>query len=135
LVRLNRRRLDYCQKFQELIDGYNAGAKNVDAFYAELISLAQDLSEEEQWGIAENLSEEELALFDLPTQPEPKLSRKEQEEVKEVARELLDTLKAERLVLDWRKNQQTRAGVQLAIEEILDGLPEEYDGELSPNDN
>jgi type I restriction enzyme R subunit len=130
MVRLNRTRMDYYQKFQELIDEYNAGAKNVDAFYAELISLAQDLTEEEQRGIAENLTEEELALFDLLTQPDPKLSRKEQEQVKEVARELLDTLKAERLVLDWRKNQQTRAGVQLQIEKILDKLPENYDAEL-----
>jgi type I restriction enzyme R subunit len=64
------------------------------------------------------------------TQPDPQLSRKEQEGVKEVARELLDTLKAERLVLDWRKNQQTRAGVQLEIEKILDKLPENYDAEL-----
>ena len=33
-----------------------------------------------------------------------------------MAQELLDTLKAERLVLDWRKSQQTRAAVQLTIE-------------------
>jgi len=130
LVRLNRMRMDYYQKFQELIDEYNAGAKNVDAFYAELIFLAQDLSEEEQRGIAENLTEEELALFDLLTQPDPKLSRNEQEQVKKVARQLLDTLKAERLVLDWRKNQQTRAGVQLEIEKILDKLPEQYNADL-----
>ena len=35
-------------------------------------------------------------------------------------------LKAERLVLDWRKHQQTRAAVRLDIEMILDKLPEEY---------
>ncbi len=130
MVRLNRRRLDYYQKFQELIDEYNAGAKNVDAFYAELISLARNLSEEEQRGIAENLSEEELALFDLLTQPDPQLSRKEQEQVKDIARDLLDTLKAERLVLDWRKNQQTRAGVQVTIRDVLYQLPDAYDEDL-----
>ena len=74
--------------------------------------------------------EKHAERFPLLTQPDPKLSRKEQEQVKEVARELLDTLKAERLVLDWRKNQQTRAGVQLQIEKILDKLPENYDAEL-----
>lgn len=36
----------------------------------------------------------------------------------------------ERLVLDWRKRQQTRAGVQLQIETILDKLPEVYDKNL-----
>jgi type I restriction enzyme R subunit len=130
LVRLNKSRMDYYLKFQQLIDEYNSGAKNVDAFYAELISLAQSLTQEEQRGIAENLSEEELALFDLLTKPEPKLSRKDQEEVKAVARELLDTLKAERLVLDWRKRQQTRAQVQLTIETILDRLPQAYTPDL-----
>jgi type I restriction enzyme R subunit len=127
MVRLNRRRMDYYQKFQEMIDEYNSGATNVDAFFAQLVTFAQNLTEEEQRGVAENLSEEELALFDLLTQPHPKLSRKEQEEVKSVARDLLDTLKAERLVLDWRKNQQTRAGVQVTIRDILYQLPEAYD--------
>lgn len=127
MIRYNRSRMDYYQKFQQMIDEYNSGAKNVDAFYAELVSLAKELSEEEKRGISELLSEEELALFDLLTRPEPKLSRKEQEQVKAVARELLDTLKAERLVLDWRKRQQSRAAVQQQIEIILDKLPNVYD--------
>ena len=42
------------------------------------------------------------------------------------AGELLDTLKREKLVLDWRKRQQSRADVRLSIEKILDGLPEAY---------
>jgi type I restriction enzyme R subunit len=51
--------------------------------------------------------------------------------VKTAARELLDTLKAERLVLDWRKRQQTQAQVQLTVEEKLDAhLPEAYDVDL-----
>src|SRR5208337_1182960 len=76
--------------------------------------------------VAEQLTEEELAIFDLLTRPNMKLSRKEKEQVKQVAQELLDTLKAERLVLDWRKKQQTRAAVQLAIEQVLDKLPQAY---------
>jgi type I restriction enzyme R subunit len=127
MVRLNKSRMDYYQKFQDLIDEYNSGARNVDAFFAALITLTQDLDEEEKRGIAEQLSEEELALFDLLTKPEPRLSRKEKARVKQVARDLLDTLKAERLVLDWRKRQQTRAAVQLQIEKTLDKLPDTYD--------
>jgi len=122
--------MDYYEKFLELIEEYNKGAKNVDAFFTELLTLAQDLTEEEQRGIAEQLSEEELALFDLLTKPEPKLSRKEKKEVKDVARELLDTLKAERLILDWRKRQQSRAAVELAIQDLLDKLPETFDNDI-----
>jgi len=40
--------------------------------------------------------------------------------VKKVAEELLATLKRERLVLDWRKRQQSRAQVFITIEDILD---------------
>jgi type I restriction enzyme R subunit len=124
MVRLNKSRMDYYQQFQRMIDEYNAGATNVEVFFTQLISLAQALNAEERRGIAEQLSEEELALFDLLTRPGPKLSRRERQQVKRVAKELLDTLKAEKLVLDWRKRQQSRAAVQLAIAQILDKLPE-----------
>jgi type I restriction enzyme R subunit len=130
MLHLNKSRMDYYQKFQQMIDEYNAGATNIDAFFAQLVSLAQSLNEEERRGISEQLDEEELALFDLLTKPDPKLSRSEREQVKQVARELLDTLKAERLVLDWRKRQQSRAAVQLTVEQILDKLPGSYPTEL-----
>jgi len=113
-----------------LIDEYNSGAKNTEQFFAELVTFARNLTEEEQRGIAENLSEEELALFDILTRPNMKLSREEKKQVKAVAQELLDTLKAERLVLDWRKKQQTRAGVELTIQQVLDKLPEAYSTEI-----
>ena len=92
--------------------------------------MPRTLNEEEQRGIAEQLTEEELAVFDLLTQPEVKLSRSERAQVKQVAQELLDTLKAERLVLDWRKNQQTRAAVQVTIQKVLDKLPQVYTTDL-----
>jgi len=82
--------------------------------------LAQSLNEEEKRGISEGLTEEELAIFDLLTKPDMKLKKKQEQQVKKVAKELLDTLKRERLVLDWRKRQQSRAAVRHSIEEILD---------------
>jgi type I restriction enzyme R subunit len=126
MLRLNKSRMDYYQKFQQMIDEYNSGAKNIDAFFAELVSFAQALNAEERRGISEQLNEEELALFDLLTKPDVKLARDERDQVKLVAHELLDTLKAERLVLDWRKKQQTRAAVQLTIQNVLDKLPQTY---------
>jgi type I restriction enzyme R subunit len=41
-----------------------------------------------------------------------------------------DTLKNEKLVTDWKKKQQTRAGVKLTIEKTLDLLPEIYSTEI-----
>jgi type I restriction enzyme R subunit len=46
--------------------------------------------------------------------------------VKKVAHELLKRLKEEKLVLDWRKRQQSRAAVRLTIEQTLDELPKVY---------
>lgn len=45
---------------------------------------------------------------------------------KKVAKELLERLKGERLVLDWRKKQQARAAVRQLIEQMLDRLPSAY---------
>ena len=50
----------------------------------------------------ENMSEEELVIFDILTRPAPELSAEERAEVKKVARELLARLK-ELLVLNWRQ--------------------------------
>ena len=58
------------------------------------------------------------------------LSEEEKRQVKKVAREIVEILKKEKLVVDWRKRQQTRAAVWLTIEETLDRLPQRYTSEL-----
>jgi type I restriction enzyme R subunit len=56
---------------------------------------------------------------------------KEEQQVKKVGRELLEILKREKLVLNWRKRQQSRAQVRVTIEDIFDrGLPQAYSPEL-----
>jgi type I restriction enzyme R subunit len=93
------------------------------------MKFAEELNEEESQRIKEQLSEEELALFDIIKKPD--LTEKDKAKVKHAAKEMLVTLKAGRLFLDWRKRQQTRANVLLAIEETLDkNLPVIYDAKL-----
>jgi len=130
MLQLNKSRMDFYEQFQRLIAEYNSGAKNADAFFAQLVTFAQNLNEEEKRGVSESLTEEELALFDILTRPNLKLTRKEKEMVKEVAKDLLNTLKTEKLVLDWRKRQQTRAAVQVAIQQVLEKLPSAYSDNL-----
>lgn len=130
MIRLNPSRLDFQDRFQKLIDDYNAGSINLEFFFAELMKFAQSLNEEEKRTVSENLSEEELAIFDILTRPEPSLSDKEEQEVKKVAKELLEKLKWEKLVIDWRSKQQTRAAVRDLIEETLDQLPTVYTKDL-----
>jgi type I restriction enzyme R subunit len=130
MVAVNRTRADFLEKFQALIDEYNAGSANVEAIYEQLLKFAQRLNEEEQRHIKEKLSEEELAIFDILTKPRVDITAKEEREVKKVAKETLQTLKGEKLVLDWRKRQQSRAMVRLCINEFLDKLPQVYTPEL-----
>jgi type I restriction enzyme, R subunit len=125
MVTLNKTRAGFLERFQKLVDEYNSGAINVEIFFDRLKTFAEELNEEDKRNISEKLSEEELAMFDLLY--ESKLTKKEGEQIKLVAKKLLETLKHEKLVLDWRKRQQTRAAVLLAIQTILDeGLPETY---------
>jgi type I restriction enzyme, R subunit len=123
MVRLNHSRLDYQEKFEELIAEYNNGALNIEELFAQLVDFAQSLSAEDQRATREELTEEELALFDILAKPALSLTDAEIKQVKGVARELLDTLKQKKLVIDWRKKQQARASVKLCIRDFLGRLP------------
>ena len=130
MVRLNRTRADYLEKFQELIESYNAGSRNIEEIFRELLNLASILTQEQTRHMRENLSEEELTIFDILTRPGPDLTPEEQEEVKKVARQLLEKMK-DLLVIGWRQRVGSRARVRLAIEDALDeGLPRAYSKEL-----
>jgi type I restriction enzyme R subunit len=130
MIRANRTRMNYQEEFQQMIDEYNAGAANVEDFFAKLMAFTRKLSDEQKRGIAENLSEEELVIFDLLTKPDVRLTKAEEIEVKKVAKDLLEKLKAEKLVLDWKQKQTTRASVRYTIETVLDGLPRAYTTEM-----
>ena len=116
LVPRNRSRMDFYEAFQRMIADYNAGATNAETVFAQLVDFAKQLNEEERRGIREQLDDEQLAILDILTRPSPKLTKAEREQVRRLARELLDTLKAECLVLEWRSRQQTRAAVLVANE-------------------
>ena len=130
MVRLNKTRVDYLEKFQQMIDEYNEGAANLEEFFERLLEFVKELQDEDKRGVSEGLSEEELAVFDLITKPEMKLTKKEEGEVKKVARELLQALRREKLVLDWRKTQATRASVRVTVEDKLDELPKVFTREI-----
>jgi type I restriction enzyme, R subunit len=126
MVQRNRTRMNYLEKFQQMIEDYNTGAVNVEVTFDHLLRFVDDLGTEEQRTIAENLTEEELAIFDLLTRPNLSLTDRERDQVKRIARNLLDTLKREKLVLDWQKRQNTREAVRHSIRILLDQLPESF---------
>ena len=98
--------------------------------FEELLKLSNSLDEEQERHVRENLSEEELVIFDILTRPAPELGEDERAEVKRVARELLARLK-DLLVLNWRQKSAARSQLKLTIEDTLDlGLPRAYTPEL-----
>ena len=129
LVQLNRTRADYLTKFEDLIESYNAGSRNIEELFRELVALSRSLSDEQDRHVRENLTEEELTVFDILTRPGPDLTTEEREEVKKVTKDLLRRLKA-LLVLDWRQRVGARARVQEQIRQELDELPRAYTFEV-----
>ncbi len=129
LIRLNKTRTDFSEKFEALIETYNNGSRNIEELFDELMALSRNLSEEQQRHVRESMTEEELVIFDILTRPAPELSADERTEVKKVSRELLNKLKL-LLVLNWRQKSSARSQVKLAIEDVLDTLPPAYDRPL-----
>ena len=121
-------RKNLVDQLRRLIDEYNAGSFNVDEMLRRLQSLSRELSEEEQRTAREGLSEPELAVFDLLTRPDPELTPEERDEVKAIARLLMDHIQ-ERLVLDWRRKAETREAARVLVMDVLEDLPEAYDKE------
>ncbi len=130
MIRLNRTRADFAEKFETLIESYNAGSRNIEELFTELVALSNSLNDEQERHVRENMSEEELVIFDILTRPAPDLSAEERAEVKKAARELLTRLKA-LLVLNWRQKSTARSQLKLTIEDTLDSsLPRAYTPEL-----
>jgi type I restriction enzyme R subunit len=130
LIAANETRVVLRERFEALIDEYNVGSKQIEQLFLELLELSRNLTEEESRHVREQLSEEELVVFDLLTRPGPDLTTEERNEVKKVARQLLATIRGI-LTVDWQKTTQSRARVLEPIKDALDaGLPAAYTREL-----
>lgn len=130
LASKNPTRIHLVEKLEKLVEAYNLGTLDAETFFEALKNLIAQMEEEERRAAREELTEEELAIFDLLTRPEPKLTKAQVVEVKKVARNLHDKLQELRTEL-WRQNNQLRAAVQSEIRFTLNELPEEpYPEEL-----
>lgn len=120
----NPTRYELVERIEKLIDDYNAGSVNIDEYLRRLIELSKTLTVEEERSVREGMTEEELAIFDLLTQPDPVLSDEERDTVKASAKKLLEHLH-DKLVQDWRRKVDVMNDVDSTIRGILDlELPE-----------
>ena len=127
MVQQNPIRLEFYEKYQKIIAEYNDGKdlqavqKTFDDFNE---FIRDDLTPEVERAARENLDEETMAVVDLLKKPE--LTAKEIESVKNVAKDTLSKLKAEKLRVErWRESTQVTSQVQTVIDDSLQYLPEE----------
>ena len=122
----NPLRMNYEQKYQEIIAAYNADKDRatIEDTFAKLLDLANGMDAEERRAVEEGLSEAQLALFDLLQRGD--LSNADRERIKQASRELLAGVLAVIAPLDrWTEKEQTQAEVQTFIlDQIYRELPE-----------
>jgi len=124
MAEANPTRQHLVERLEKLVADYNAGSVDAEQFFEALKAFIGEMDVEEQRAAREELSEEELAIFDLLTTPEPKLTKAEEQEVKRVARSLLDKLRDLTGAIDWVRGQETRGAVWTEIRQRLNELPE-----------
>lgn len=129
----NSTRGNFAQRFQTIVDAYNAGSTSTEAYFDDLVKFTADLAAEDQRAMREGLTEDELEIFDLLCKES--MTQAETQKVKLAAKALLHRLNDEMpkvLVQDWYKTDQTRRIVRSAVAEVLDReLPQDgYDRAL-----
>ena len=132
MVEQNRTRMDFKERFEEMIEKYNNYSIAVEVELKELFDFVKELDKEEERHARENLTEEQLAVFDIVIQHEKiELTKKERNKIKDGITELLEKLKQAKTVTDWKKQQRLIADVKVTIETELDTiLPDQYDRQL-----
>ena len=126
----NQARSPFAQRFQQIIDSYNAGSSSTEQYFEQLVQFSQDMRAEDERAAREGLTEDELEIFDLLCKDT--MTQAETQRVKLAAKALLHRLQDEPpkvLVQDWYKTDQTRRIVRSAVAEVLDReLPQDsYD--------
>ena len=129
MLRQNLTRADFAQRLQEIIDRYNAGGSATENYYQDLVKFTEDIKEETERHIREELTEDELEIFDLLKKE--KMTKDEEQKIKLAAKSLLHRLREAQprvLVQNWHLDSQSKKVVNSAVEKVLDqNLPNTYD--------
>jgi type I restriction enzyme R subunit len=120
----NPTRVHLVERLEKLVDAYNAGAIDVERLFDQLKEFIGEMTEEEHRAAREGMTQAELAIYDLLTTPEPKLTAAQEKEVKLIAKLLLTKLEEAVASIDWLRSQETRGHVRHQIKHALNGLPE-----------
>ena len=117
--------MDFYRRYQEIVADYNheKDRATVEETFARLTSLAESLDEEQRRAVAEGLTEDELALFDLLMKDD--IAKTQREKLKQASRELLARLQELLATMEqWTQNESTQADVEVFIlDQLYAALP------------
>lgn len=136
MLRNNPLRIDYYQRYQDIVDEYNKENKKdeIAIIFEKLIVLVNELDEEQKRYVKEGFdSDEELSVYDLLISGQS-LSKEDIKKVKKLAQEMLTKIKARIHELDhWRDKEETQSIISVMIRDLLwANLPESYsDNEIA----
>ncbi|MGG5599661.1 type I restriction endonuclease subunit R [Myroides sp. C8-3] len=127
MLRENPLRLEFYERYQEIVEEYNKGKTEIELkrSFDKLMQYYQGLTVEEKRSFQENLDEPTLSIFDLLIKGK-NLTKEERETVKIVAKETLEVLKKEKLnIPNWKESREIRSSIKITIYDKLLWLPEE----------
>ncbi len=132
MVFVNPKRIDYYERYREIIQNYNGeqDRATIEKTFLDLMDLADRMSREEQRYVREGFaSDEELSLYDMLFRDD--LSKNDIKKLKTAASGLLQKIKEKISELDhWTDKQETRAVVDTLIRDVLwETLPECYNND------
>ena len=132
MVFANPKRIDYYERYREIIQSYNGeqDRATIEKTFLDLMDLADRMSREEQRYAREGFaSDEELSLYDMLFRDD--LSKNDIKKLKTAATDLLRKIKTKISELDhWTDKQETRAVVDTLIRDVLwETLPECYNND------
>lgn len=130
MLACNPLRIDYYQRYQDIVDEYNKDNKKdeIAIVFENLMKLVSELDEEQKRYVREGFdNDEELSLFDHLCDGQ-ELSKEDIKKLKSLAQQMLMKIKAQIHVLDhWRDKEETQSIVSILIRDLLwAGLPESY---------
>lgn len=128
----NGERRSFAERFQDIINRYNASSEGAQQAFDELSELLRSMTKEEQRASREELTEEELEVFDILKKD--KMTRAETIQVKTAARTLLAKMKEKTKELFphyWYRDSSLLRNVYIFIGDELDSiLPSSYNAAI-----
>ncbi|WP_418666245.1 type I restriction enzyme endonuclease domain-containing protein, partial [Allofournierella sp.] len=108
----------FSERMQRIMNSYRNGQLTNAEVIEELRKMADDIAKARQAGDDLGLSAEELAFYDAITKPEAVRDFYSHDELRELTKELAETLRKNRTI-DWQKKDSARAGMRLMVKRLL----------------